>query len=65
MRSSIKFAIRKIKPGSLPAGTVKNNLEGTVERFATRDSVFSLINSIKGTPAYWKQFLFNVLWLSN
>ena len=51
MRSLIKFAIGNIKPGTLSAGTVKNNLEGTVERFATRDNTYSPTNWIKGTPA--------------
>ena len=61
MRSSITFAMHKIKPVTLTAGTVKSNFKGTIERFLAGDNVFSFMSSVKGTPAYWKQFLFDVL----
>ena len=53
--------MHKIKPGTLTAGTVKNNFKGTIERFVASDNAFSFISSVKGTPAYWKQFLHDVL----
>ena len=59
--SSINFALHKIKPGTLTAGTVKSNFKGAIERFVASDIAFSFIGSIKGTPAYWKQFLYDVL----
>ena len=49
--SSINFALHKIKPGTLTAGTVKSNFIGTVEMFVARDNVFSFMSSVKGTPA--------------
>ena len=64
LRSSINFAMHKIKPGTFTAGTVKSNFKGTIERFVViRDNAFSLslMRSIKGTPAYCKQFLYDVL----
>ena len=51
-RSSINFAMQKIKPGTLTAGTVKNNFKGTIERFVASNNAFSLMSLIKGTPAY-------------
>ena len=42
----------KIKPGTLTAGTVKSNFKGTIERFVVRDDVFSVMTSVKETPAY-------------
>ena len=45
--------MHKIKPCTLSARTVENNLKGTIERFA--------VISVKGTPACWKQFLYGVL----
>ena len=53
--------MHKIKPGTLTAGTVKSNFKGTRERFVAKDNAFSFMSSVKGTPAYWKQFLFDVL----
>ena len=54
LRSSIKFAMNKINPG-----TIKNNFKGTIERFFASDKAFPLLSSVKITPAYWKQFLYD------
>ena len=54
--SSINFAMHKIKPGTLTAGGVKNNFKGTIKRFVA----ISFMSSVKGTPAYWKQFLYDM-----
>ena len=61
MSSTTYVAMHKTKPGTLTAGMVKNNFKGTIERFAARDNAFSFMISIKRTPAYWKQFLYDVL----
>ena len=53
--------MHKIKLGKLAAGMVKNNLKGTIERFVASDKLFSFMSSVKGTPPYWKQFLYDVL----
>ena len=53
--------MHRIKPGTLTAGTVKSNFKGAIERFVARDDAFSFLSSVKGTPAYWKQFLYDVL----
>ena len=53
--------MHKIKPGTLTAGTVKSNFKGTIERFVARDKAFLFMSSVKGTLAYWKQFLYDVL----
>ena len=37
------------------------NLKETVDQFITSDEAFGIINSIKGTPAYWKKYLHEVL----
>ena len=57
----MNFAINKIKPGTLTTGTFKSNFKGTIERFVARGNTFSLMSSVKGTTAYWKQFLNHVL----
>ena len=49
--SSINFAMTKIKPVTLTAGTVKNIIKGKIERFVASDNVFSFLSAVKGTPA--------------
>ena len=61
LRSSIIFGMHKIKAGTLTAGMVKKFFKGTIKRFFTGDNEFSFMSSVKGTPAYWKQFLYDVL----
>ena len=61
LRSWINFAMHKIKPGTLTEGTFKNNFKGTIERFVASDNAFSFMSSVKRTPAYWQQFLYDVL----
>ena len=53
--------MHKIKPGTITAGTVINNFKATIERFVANDNVFPFMSSVKGTPEYWKQFLYDVL----
>ena len=57
----MNFAMHKIKPSTLTAGTVKSNLKGTIERFVASDNASLFMTSVKGTPAYWKQLLYDVL----
>ena len=54
LRSSINFAMHKIKPGTFTAGTVKNNFKETMERFVASENDFPFMNSVKGTPAHLK-----------
>ena len=61
LHSSINFAMHKITPGALTAGIVKNNFKATIEEFVASDNAFSFMSLVKGTPAYWKQFLYDVL----
>ena len=61
LRSSINFAMHKIKPGTLTSETVNNNFKGIIERFVASDNALSFMSLVKGIPAYWKQFLYDVL----
>ena len=40
---------------------LSNNFSETVKSFIAKDDGFNFMNSVKGTPAYWKKFLFEVL----
>ena len=60
LRSSINFAMHKLKPGTLTSGTVKNNFKEPIKRVIASDNTFSFMSSVKGTPVYCKQFLYDV-----
>ena len=53
--------MQKVQGNHLTAGTVKQNYKDSIKRLLATDNAFSFMSSVKGTPAYWKQFLFEVL----
>ena len=61
LNSQINIAMQKVKTGRLTAGMLSDNFEGTVRSLIANDSAFSFMDTIKGTPAYWKRFLWEVL----
>ena len=61
LSSPITFAIHTITLGTLTAGMVKNNFEEAIKSFVASDNAFSFIRRVKGTPEYWKLFLYDVL----
>ena len=46
---------------NLTVGMLSRNFTETVQHFIASDEAFSFMNTIKGTPAYWKKFLHEVL----
>ena len=61
LNSQINIAMKKVCANQLTAGMLSNNFSDTVKSFIAKDESFNFMNSIKGTPAYWKKFLFEVL----
>ena len=59
--NQINIAIRKVTTTNLNAGMRSRNFKETVQQFIALDEAFSFMNTIKGTPAYWKKFLHEVL----
>ena len=57
----INFAMHKIKLATLAAGVVTNNFIGATEKFVASHNAFSFMSSVKETPEYWKQLLYNIL----
>ena len=53
--------MRKVASNQLTAGVLSGNFNEIVTGFIARDQAFTFMNCIKGTPAYWKKFLFDVL----
>ena len=37
------------------------NYKDTIQKFLRNSNTFSFMSSVKGTPSYWKQFLYYVL----
>ena len=54
LNSQINIAMQKLKTNRLTAGMLSDNFEGTVRSLIANDSAFSFMDTIKGTPAYWK-----------
>ena len=59
--NQINIAMRKTSGHGVTAGMLSENFKEKVKHFITTDSAFAFMNSIKGTPAYWKKFLLEVL----
>ena len=55
-RNQINIAIRKVASDKLTAGMFSSNFKDKA-----KDQTFFFMNGIKGTPAYWKKILFDVL----
>ena len=53
--------MRKVASNQLTAGMLSSNFNEKVKKFIARDQAFTFMNCIKGTPAYWKKILFDVL----
>ena len=64
LHNKINIAMKKICGGGLTAGMFKRNFKETVNSLTANDSAYSFMNSIKGTPAYWKKFLQYWQWLN-
>lgn len=50
--------MRKIKTGQVIAATIKQIDRGTIDRFVASDYAI-FMRSAKGTPAFWKQCLYD------
>ena len=59
--SSINIAMQKLNSCSVTAGCIRQNFKESVRKFVASNNAFSFMSSVKGTPAYWKQFLYEVL----
>ena len=61
LNSQINIAMKKLCTNQLNAGMLSNNFSDTVNAFIAKDEGYSFMTPIKGTPAYWKKFLSEVL----
>ena len=49
------IAMKKVAGAALTAGLLNDNFKERVE-FVASDQAYTFMNTIKGTPAYWKKF---------
>ena len=55
IRSKISIAMKKV------AGMLNSNYKDTMKKHIAEDKAFDFMSEMKGTPAYWKRFLNDVL----
>ena len=53
--------MQKIKSNNLTAGIFSQNYTETIKSLIANDEAFIFMNTLKGTPAYWKRFQLEVL----
>ena len=53
--------MHKIKSSTLTAKMAKSSFKGKIERLFARYNALSFVSSVKGAPAYRKQFLYAAL----
>ena len=58
--NQINVATCKVK-GNINAGQLQNNFKQTVHSFMSEDQGYTFMKAVKGTPSYWKVFLYDVL----
>ena len=61
MTGRINISMQKVKTNKLTAGMLIQNFKDTIKTFIAIDEAYSFMSSTKGTPAYCKKFLFEVL----
>ena len=61
LHSQIHIAVRKVACSTLTAGVFSKKFKEAFNQFIARDKAYSFMNAIKGTSAYWKKFLHEVL----
>ena len=59
--SPINLAMKKIFSNNLTAGMLSKNFKQRAKELTANEKTFSFMSSIKGTQAYWKKILHQVL----
>ena len=61
LRNQINVAMKKVSGQNLTANMFQENFKDTVKSFLADENAYSFMNTIKGSPAYWKNTLSDVL----
>ena len=55
INSQINIALKKICTGQLRVGMLTSSFSDTVSSFLSKDDAYQFMETIKGTPGYWKK----------
>ena len=61
LNSKINQAMKKFSSSNVTAGMQSKNFKKTVETLVMSDKGYVFMNTIKGTPAFWKRFQLDFL----
>ena len=61
VQDSINIALKKVSGQPLTASQVRNLDSGTMQHLIFSDQAYYFMKNITGSPAYWKNFLFDVV----
>ena len=61
LSSQINIALKSFGSGHVTAGMLSSNFTETVKSSLIKDDAYQFMDNMKGTPAHWKNFLFEVL----
>ena len=61
LRNQINVAMRKVSGSNINAGMLTDNFKERVRNFVANEEAYTFMNTVKGSPAYWKNMLSDVL----
>ena len=61
LKSNINIAMKKVTCNKMTAGMLQHNFQESVKNYISSDNAYRFMKTIKGTPAYWKNMLSDVL----
>ena len=56
LKEQINIAMKKVSGTSITAKSLNENFKEKVKQFVASDQAYTFMNSLKGTPTYWKKF---------
>ena len=61
LRNQMNVAMKKVSGQNFTANMFQDNFQDTVKSFLADENAYTFMNTIKGSPAYWKNMLSDVL----
>ncbi|XP_066911415.1 uncharacterized protein [Clytia hemisphaerica] len=61
LQNQMNVAMRKVSGRNISAGMLSSNFKEAVKNFVVSEEAYSFMNTVKGSAAYWKSMLSDVL----